>query len=433
MLYAKADEYITVPFRLVSDILHPLVSAVPIDVLEDHGVEHGNRLAGVVPALMRRLPGARQLPPGDDERIALLDAAIDVIARASQATPVMVVLDDIHWADESSTLFVRHLAKHLASISALVVTTFRDTEVRHRTPVAAALADLRQHPSVERLPLVGLERADVDRLMRLVAGPHLDETAVQLGVAVHVDTGGNAYFVREVLRHLVESGALYEEEGRWHAHQTDLGSLGVPAGVQEALGRRVASLSEVAEHLLQTAAVIGEPFDIRTLADAVGDSVDEVGSTLDDAALRGLVEGMQDQPGRFRFAHPLVRQTVYEGLTPGQRERLHETVLTVREQERAPKAELAHHAYMAIARVGYERAVPFAAEAANAAADTLAWDEAMTWYERAGRDRRRATAQRPEGSSQVAARSRRRDGRGRSRGRGAGPARRGRCGRPCGW
>ncbi len=169
--------------------------------------------------------------------------------------------------------------------------------------------------------------------MRLVAGPHLDETAVRLGDAVHADTDGNAYFVRELLRHLIESGALYEEEGGVaHAHHTDLASLGVPAGVQEALGRRVASLSEVAEHALQSAAVIGEPFDIRTLADVVGDPIDEVGSTLDDAALRGLVDGMQDQPGRFRFSHLLVRQTLYEGSTPGQRERLHERVLTVREQ-----------------------------------------------------------------------------------------------------
>ena len=383
VLFAKADEYITVPFRLVSDVLNPLVGAVPIDVLENHAVEHGDRLAGVVPAFMRRVPGARRAPPGDDERIALLDAAVDLIARAAEAMPTMIVLDDIHWADESSTLFLRHLAKHLASMSALVVPTYRDTEISSRTPVAEMLADLRQQPNVERLPLSGLERSDVDRLMRLVAGPHLDETAVRLGDAVHADTDGNAYFVRELLRHLIESGALYEEGGRWRAHHTDLASLGVPAGVQEALGRRVASLSEVAEHALQSAAVIGEPFDIRTLADVVGDPIDEVGSTLDDAALRGLVDGMQDQPGRFRFSHPLVRQTLYEGLTPGQRERLHEMVLTVREREGAPKAELAHHAYMAIGRVGHGRAVSLAAEAGGAAAHSLAWNEAVTWYERA--------------------------------------------------
>ncbi len=128
VLFAKADEYITVPFRLVSDVLNPLVGAVPIDVLENQAVEHGDRLAGVVPALMRRVPGARRVPPGDDERIALLDAAVDLIAHARRQCPTMIVLDDIHWADESSTLFLRHLAKHLASMSALVVPTYRDTE-----------------------------------------------------------------------------------------------------------------------------------------------------------------------------------------------------------------------------------------------------------------------------------------------------------------
>ena len=136
---------------------------------------------------------------------------------------MMIVLDDIHGPTSRARCSFDTLRSTWLRCRRSWCPPIGTPKISSRTPVAETLADLRQQPNVERLPLSGLERSDVDRLMRLVAGPHLDETAVRLGDAVHVDTDGNAYFVRELLRHLIESGALYEEE-EGGADHTDLAS-----------------------------------------------------------------------------------------------------------------------------------------------------------------------------------------------------------------
>ena len=145
------------------------------------------------------------------------------------------------------------------------------------------------------------------------AGQELDSSAMALAEAIHADTGGNPYFVREVLWHLVESEALYMRDGRWTSDHIELATVGVPQGVYEVLERRLMSLDEPAEAALRTAAVIGDPCDIHRLA-AVLDSDAELADVLDGPLRRGLIQAVPGSVRRFRFLHALVRQTLYEDL-----------------------------------------------------------------------------------------------------------------------
>lgn len=384
VLFGQADEHLNMPYRAAADALRHLVAHVPTAVLEAHVAEHGDLLARMVPDLLRRVPDAVAVPAGDDERAAVFEAAVDLLGRASAESPVLLLLDDLHWADHPTLLFLRHLAKATATMAVLVVGTYRDTDLSRSHPLAAVLADLRRERAVERIALRGLDDGEVVDLMTASAGHDLDERAVELGRAIHDETGGNPFFIGEVLTHLAESGAIYERDGRWVSDHTDIAALGVPEGVREVIGRRLSALDDEAEKALRAAAAVGAEFDVEILAAVLERGIDDLADVLDEPVQRGLITEVAGGFGRYRFAHALVRQALYEELTSVRRTRLHQRVLSaLDERGRADPAELAHHACEAAAMGGAERAVELATVAAQAARSQLAWEEAVLWFRRA--------------------------------------------------
>jgi class 3 adenylate cyclase len=383
VLFGRADEDVDVAYRPLAEAFQHLVAYAPAEVLDQHVAIHGDRLARLVPDLRRRAADAPIAPPHEDERVALFDAAVDLLSRVALLTPLLLLLDDLHWADHPTLLFLRHLARTVGSIPILTVGTYRDTDLGRGHPLSAVLADLRRERDVERIALDGLDDGEVLELMATAAGHDLQDQALELAHAIHGETGGNPFFVGEVLVHLAEAGTIYERDGRWVA-ETDVSAMGVPEGIREVIGRRLSVLDEQADTALRTASAIGVEFDAVVLAAVLDQPIDTLLDTLDVPLARGLLLEAPGTVDRYRFPHALVRQTLYEELSTSRRVRLHHRVATALETTgRGDIASIAHHACEAAAVADAERAVELAVAAGRQAEDALAYEPAVRWYRRA--------------------------------------------------
>ena len=246
VLWGRCDEELGVPYQPFAEALRQYISAVPSDRLRAELGPLGGELARLLPDLRGRVPGIAEPVRSDSEteRYRLFEAVGDLFAEMSQAEPVVLVLDDLHWADKPTLLLLRHLVR-TAPMRLLVVGPYRDTDLDRTHPLASVLADLRRDSRAQRIELRGLDEADVAALMEAAAGHDLDETARGLSRAVHGETQGNPFFVGEVLRHLAESGAIVQRDGRWTTDLT-LEAIGIPEGIREVVGRRLSRLSDTA-------------------------------------------------------------------------------------------------------------------------------------------------------------------------------------------
>ncbi|MEY2404804.1 MAG: hypothetical protein QOD38_2355, partial [Acidimicrobiaceae bacterium] len=384
VLFGRADEDVDTPYRPIVEVLRHLVEHAPVDLLDAHVTQCGAVLARLVPEIARRTTVSTSSFVDESDRSVLFDAVVDLLARASAASPVVLVLDDLHWADHPSLLFLRHLAKASTSMAVTVMGTYRDTDLVRTHPLSLVLADLRREPNVYRIALDGLDLDEIGQLMTLAAGDDVGERADELAAAIAAETGGNPFFVSEVLVHLVESGGIYRgSDGKWTTDAADIADLGVPEGVREVVGRRLSALSDEANEALAIASILGFEFDAVVVAGMLGRPIDDVVEALEVPVRRGLLAEAQ-AVDRYRFPHALVRQTLYEELSMSRRIRLHASAVDVLETTgKGALEERAHHAVLSAAVAAPERAVALASEAAHAAMDRLAYEQAATWFRRA--------------------------------------------------
>jgi DNA-binding SARP family transcriptional activator/tetratricopeptide (TPR) repeat protein len=310
----------------------------------------------------------------DGDRYALFDAVGSELARAPGA---LLVIDDVHWADRPTLLLLQHLTRSIQRSPLLVVGTYRHAEVDAGHPLAEALAEIRREHPVERIELDGLSPDELGELIEGVIGSGGHERFVQ---SVHEETEGNPFFVEEVLRHLAESGSLEQRMATG-----SLGAMGVPEGVKDVVGRRLARLGEHANHVLAVAAVVGRRFGVDVLERLSGRDEEELIAALEDALAADLISEEPGAPGRFAFTHALVRETVYDALSRTRRVRLHGRVgRTLEELHQADLephlGELAHH-FAAAAEPGHaEDAVRYARAAGDRAMEQLAYEDAARHY-----------------------------------------------------
>ncbi|WP_433468241.1 BTAD domain-containing putative transcriptional regulator [Spirillospora sp. CA-128828] len=286
-------------------------------------------------------------PAGGDVgtgRFRLHLAVGDYLAGVAETAPLLLVLDDLHWADEETLALLVRLAGRLRDRRVLLLATFRQTEVPDG--LAAALAALaRCEPA--RIELGGLSPAEVAVLVRATCGTALDDAEL---TAIAERTGGNPFFTRETAR-------LLDAEGLSAATRQ------VPAGVGDVLRRRIARLPGPVQTVLRDAAVIGRDADLRVLSDLAGGE-----ETVIDAVEAGLGTGLvtEPAPGRMRFAHALVRDTLYDGVSRARRTRLHGRVAAALERHAPDEAAAIAHHYLE-AGTDPARAVRYARRAAAAA------------------------------------------------------------------
>ena len=376
VLAGRCDEDLGVPYQPFVEALRHFVDHVPAEDLANRLGRYGGELARLVPEVgdVPGLPSPLHSDP-ETERYRLFDAVAAWLAAASRDEPILLVLDDLQWAAGPTLLMLRHLISRKAEATRLlIVGTYRDTELWHDHPLVEVLADLRRQEGVERVSLTGLDQSGVARFMEQRMGHTLADEELPLAQAIYRETEGNPFFVREVLRHLAESGIA----------NRPVEELGIPEGVREVVGRRLARLSKETNDVLRVASVVGTEFDVAVVQEAGHLDEEQLIAALEEASSARLIV---DAPGnRYGFAHSLVRHTLYESLSAARRVRLHmrvgeaiESVHALHLDEHMPA--LVHHWSRAAApRAETARAVGYALRAGDLAQAQLAHHEAAAYY-----------------------------------------------------
>ena len=348
-------------------------------------------LALVVPELREVLPDLPDLPPIDPTaaRFRLFEAVATFVRHAAADRPLVLVLDDLHWADVASLLLLEFMATQLADVRLLLVGTYLDFEVQPDHPLARALGGLTRRPHVERLALGSLSPDEVARFVEVTQG--VQPTAL-LASTVLQRAEGNPLFVGEMLI------LLTAEQAPGRSGEPSSGPGPIPPTVREVIGRRLGYLSVGCRRVLAGAAVIGREFDLATVEKLHPADTDAVLEALDEAELARIVAPLSDVAGRYRFTHTLVRETLYDEITTNRRARLHRQVgqaiealhedragQSGRDAERsalpaAPLAELAHHFIQAAPLGDTSRALTYARLAAERAISQLAYEEGARLY-----------------------------------------------------
>jgi class 3 adenylate cyclase/tetratricopeptide (TPR) repeat protein len=355
------------------------LAAEPEELRADLG-SGGPPLAQLVPALRKVLPDLPEpvsLQP-DEERFRLFDAVTQLFVARSERAPLVLVLDDLHWADKGTVAMLRHLARFASRHRILVLGTYRDAEVDRAHPLTEALAALPRETSYVAIHLAGLDVEGVTQLLAL-AGEH--EVSEKVGAAWARETEGNPFFLKELLRHLIDEGKLYREpDGSW-ATTAPLRELDIPSSVRDVVGRRLSRLAEPANRLLTVAAAFESAFRFNLVAGVAelpeGDALD----ALDEALAAQLVQPAGDGD-TCTFTHALVRYTIYADLSPPRRLRLHRRVAEAleaaygTEPSPAQAGEIASQYHRSAGLPGAERGVEPAVAAAAHAEATGAHDEA---------------------------------------------------------
>jgi class 3 adenylate cyclase len=390
VLYGRCDEDLGVPYQPWAQALRHLVGESPISLLQAHVERHGGELARLAPALSERVleaPVPRQSDP-ETERYLLYAATAGLLHEAGEQEPVVLVLDDLHWADAPSLSLLRHVIGAAPTARMLIVGTYRDSDLSREHPLAALLADLHRERGVHRLRLTGLETTDVLALMEAIAGHELDESGKELAAEITRESAGNPFFAGELVRHLTESGAIVREEGgRWRL-AGEVADLGLPQSVREVVGRRVERLGADARTALSAAAVIGPDFDLDLLAAVTELSEASLLDLLDEAVSAALLREDSERAGRFAFTHALVEHTLYQDLGRTRRARLHQRVAEALEEQCGDDpgerlGELAAHWTAATVSAEPGKALHYAMRAGAHALAALAPAEAARWYRQA--------------------------------------------------
>ena len=390
VLFGHCEEELATPYQLFAEALGRFVAELPEERLLADVAPLGPELTRLVPAVAGRIP---DLPPTrasdpDSERYLLFAAVVGLLSAVSRDRPVVLVLDDLQWADSGSLLLLRHLAASDAPMRLLVLGTYRDSELARADALVDTLAALRRQEGVSRVELDGLDDRGVVILMETAAGHELDDDGVRLAHAIYRETDGNPFFVGEVLRHLVEIGTIRQgADGRWMS-EAGLDATNLPDSVREVIGSRVLRLGRETGRVLAVASVIGRDFDLDLLARATTTPVDELLDLLEGATEVALVREPADVTGRYRFAHALIQHTLYEDMGPNRRAHTHRLVAEALEDLCGDRpgdriGELARHWSGATQPVDLAKAIEYARLAGDAALQALAPGDALGHYGRA--------------------------------------------------
>ncbi len=382
VLFGHCEEDLITPYQLFAETLRHYVTHAPEEQLRAHVAEYGSELVRIAPALAGRIP---DLPPtkatdADSERSLLFAAVVGMLAAASNEQPVLMLLDDIQWADKGSLLLLRHLAAADRPMRLIVLATYRDNEV---SKLLDTLAALHRQTGVTRINLQGLNDGEVLQYVEALVQLAAPEDAMGIARAVHSETDGNPFFVIELLRHLAETGAI-AEDGRWAAtHGID--SLSLPDSVREVIAARINRLGAESGRVLGIAAVIGRDFDFDLLARAAGISEGQLIEILDQASEAALIQELTDGASHYQFAHALVQHALYQDLSAARRAVAHRQVARALEDLCGNRpglriGELARHWCYSPQRDDTTKAINYAYQAGNSALSALAPADAIDYF-----------------------------------------------------
>jgi adenylate cyclase len=349
------------------------------DVLRTLLGEEGPELARLLPKLNRILPDLPpplELPPQQARR-HLFNCFCDFIARVARERTTLLILEDLHWADDSTLSLLVHLTQRLSGLPMLVAGTYRDAELNVSDALAKTLENLTRDRLATVIRLTGLQREEIAQMLSGLSG---QAPPAAIAAEFYRETEGNPFFIEELFRHLEEENRLYDSDGIFHA-ELSVAELEVPRSVRLVVGRRLARLSDRTRSTLGTAATIGRLFTFELLEASTKSDASSLLESVEEAERAGLVFSNAESPtARFEFSHELVRQAVVGGLSAARRQRLHLEVAEAVERVYSHAledhyGELAHHY-----RLGdnVPKAVEYLTRSAEQGAQRGAYSEAVT-------------------------------------------------------
>lgn len=383
VLVGRCDREALVAYAPWVTILQWMIRTTPSQALRQHlaAIEAGSELARIVPEISTRIHiGAPGSATPDGRRYRLFEAASQLLAAASQGAPILLVIDDLHWADRGSLLLLRHMIRSTRQAAICIVITHRNDVPEWSSEFRDVVESLRREHTPTRIALHRLSDDDVRDMIGDWTGRDSPLSLTRL-VARH--TEGNPLFVVEMLKHLDETGALTLRQ-EWHEPIT-LADVGLPEGIRQLIGRRLERLGLTTRRLLTIGAVMGREFRLSDIEALVDVGEDAVLDGMDEALTASIVTEEAGAPGNFSFTHTLIREALYTSITAARRVRLHHRIASALEQQSSPfesrVAELAYHFGQAAVYKSADKAVEYAARAGDHAATALAFENAAHWYD----------------------------------------------------
>jgi tetratricopeptide (TPR) repeat protein len=375
--YERDEPFPYLPF--VEILESGLAQAASLDDYRRHMGDNAAELAQIAPSLRRAFPDMPQpleLPPAQKRRY-LFQSLSEALASAARTRSYFFVLEDLHWADESTLALLSHLANRVAQLPVVIIGTYRDLSSENNPALTRTLEELIRL-GIRPLKLGGLSKDAVARMLYALSKREAPESLVSL---IFDESQGNPFFVEELYRHLLEDGKLYDAAGQF---RTDfkIDEIDVPENVRLIIGRRLGRLDENEKRVLAAAAVIGRSFSFQMLTEISLIDVDELFTTIEKAQQMGIIVPSAEGPERpFTFGHELVRQTLLAGISAPRQQRLHASVADAIERlhpgvvnERA--GDIADHLLKAGSFGDDRRLVHYLTLAGKGALDAAAFEEA---------------------------------------------------------
>ncbi|MBW8011253.1 MAG: protein kinase [Chloroflexi bacterium] len=371
--YDAIAQIVRLAFEKNKDIAKTIPEAVLADILK------------ITPDLQPLYPDALPNPSLDPyaEQQRLLENGVMFFAALAEKTPVMLVFDDLHWAESGTLNMVRHLARRTRDLPILILATYREIEIEEARLFQDFLLDMDRARLATRIKLARLEMQQTEELLAAIFQEDITPEFLE---EIHHETEGNPFFIEEVCKALVESGQVYFENGEWH-HPENIKNMVIPQSVKTAMEQRLNRLNEESRRVLTLASVIGREFDFDVLLEL--SELDE-NALLDviDEALRAQLIREKRVAGRdiYIFEHALINHTLYDDLNLRRKTRLHQQAGLAMEKAYANQIEshtdeLAHHFFLGARGEVIEKAIGYNEMAAEQAFSVFAFADAVKFYE----------------------------------------------------
>jgi DNA-binding NarL/FixJ family response regulator len=368
------EQYMDVPFFPFSELLDGALNAAP-SALRIEAPRRWPELVYLIPDFPSASPGRLE---GPEAQLRLFRAATSFLQALTEVNLLVVLLDDLHWADATSLDLLLYLGRHLEASRMLILGTYRDVEVGRQHPLEGAVRELLRERLVEEVHLGRLSPDGTAALVRVQLGA--TTVSAELVTLVHGRAQGNPFFTEELLRAFVEKGAVAAGDGP--VALSGIEEVEVPRSIRSVIGERISRLPDRSQDLLRLASLLGQEFDLDVLLAASGRTEVEVLDELDGALVAALIAELRKDQERFAFAHVLIQQTLYDELPVHRRRRMHLRVGQALEQSRVARstrsADMARHFLLG---GDAERAARYAIQAGDDASHRYAHAEAAHHYQ----------------------------------------------------
>jgi len=379
--YERDESFPLLPF--VEIIESGLAQAASLDDYRRRMGDNAAELAQIAPSLRRVFPDIPQpleLPPAQQRRY-LFQSLSEALGRAARRRSFVYILEDLHWADESTLALLIHLANHVAKLPVVIIGTYRGGYSENNPAWVRTLEELIRL-GIRPLKVSGLSKDAVAQMLHGLSHRQAPESLVNL---IFEESQGNPFFVEEVYRHLIEDGKVFDAAGQFRL-DLKIDESDVPESVRLIIGRRLERLDENEKRVLAAAAVIGRSFSFQLLTGISLIDVDELFTVIEKGQQMGIIVPSSEVPEKpFTFAHELVRQTLLAGISAPRRQQLHASVADAIERldpgavsERA--GDIADHFVKAGSFADRQRLVRYLTLAGKNALEAAAYEEAWSSF-----------------------------------------------------